>query len=424
MRIRDLGHFWDGKPVFSSASRSQNVLNPANAQVTARLALALANDVNAARAAASEAFPAWSAVPAVRRARLMNPFPGLLYQRKDDLAKAITAEHGNVVRDARGAAERGIDIVEFACGMPQLLKGDFSGQVSTGIDNWTCREPLGVVAGITPFNFPVMVPMWMFPVAIATGNTFVLKPSPLDPTPSLLCAERMQEAGFPMGVFNVVQGGKVAVDALLEHPAVQAISFVGSTPIANYEYETCARHGKRVQALGGAKNHMLLMPDADLQKAADAFMGAAYVSAGERCMAISVAVLVGDVGSVLSFCWRIGCQRSSSRTGRIPRQKWGESCPKRPVNEYSDLFGRGSRKALSWWLTGAIARRHVPRQAFGWGHAFRPHHSQYEHLPRSDLRARPVLHSPYRPRAGHPPDQRAPVRQRRKPRHARRAYGA
>jgi malonate-semialdehyde dehydrogenase (acetylating)/methylmalonate-semialdehyde dehydrogenase len=225
----------------------------------------------------------------------MNRFLNLLNENKDELARAITLEHGKVFTDARGEVERGIDIVEFACGIPQLLKGDFTDQVSTGIDNWTLRQPLGVVAGVTPFNFPVMVPMWMFPVAIAAGNTFILKPSPTDPTPALMYAELMKEAGFPDGVFNVVQGDKVAVDALLEHEDVKAVSFVGSTPIANYIYETGARNGKRVQALGGAKNHMLVMPDADLDKAVDALIGAAYGSAGERCMAISVATLVGDV---------------------------------------------------------------------------------------------------------------------------------
>jgi malonate-semialdehyde dehydrogenase (acetylating)/methylmalonate-semialdehyde dehydrogenase len=208
----------------------------------------------------------------------------------------ITAEHGKVFTDAQGEVTRGIEIVEFATGIPQLLKGDYTEQVSTGIDNWTMRQPLGVVAGITPFNFPVMVPMWMFPVAIAAGNTFVLKPSPIDPSPSLFMADLLKQAGLPDGVFNVVQGDKEAVDALLVHPDVKAISFVGSTPIANYIYETGAHHGKRVQALGGAKNHMVVMPDADIDQAVDALIGAAYGSAGERCMAISVAVLVGDVG--------------------------------------------------------------------------------------------------------------------------------
>ncbi|MFV1592118.1 CoA-acylating methylmalonate-semialdehyde dehydrogenase [Phaeobacter sp. JH20_36] len=295
MTPTDIGHYINGKTFAGTRENVQGVFNPATGALTGRVDLASVQDVDAAVAAAQAAFPAWSEMPAIRRARLMNRFLNLLQENKDKLAHAITAEHGKVFTDARGEVERGIDIVEFACGIPQLLKGDFSDQVSTGIDNWTLRQPLGVVAGVTPFNFPVMVPMWMFPVAIAAGNTFVLKPSPTDPTPSLIYAELMKEAGFPDGVFNVVQGDKVAVDALLEHEDVKAVSFVGSTPIANYIYETGARHGKRVQALGGAKNHMLVMPDADLDKAVDALMGAAYGSAGERCMAISVATLVGDV---------------------------------------------------------------------------------------------------------------------------------
>ena len=251
--------------------------------------------MDAAVAAAKAAFPAWSNTPPLRRARVMFKFLELLNQRRDDLARIITAEHGKVFTDAQGEVTRGIDIVEFACGIPQLLKGDYTEQVSTGIDNWTMRQSLGVVAGITPFNFPVMVPMWMYPVAIACGNTFVLKPSPLDPGASLLMAELLREAGLPDGVFNVVQGDKESVDALMVHPDVQALSFVGSTPIANIIYETGAHHGKRVQALGGAKNHMVVMPDADIDQVVDALMGAAYGSAGERCMAISVAVFVGDV---------------------------------------------------------------------------------------------------------------------------------
>ncbi|MFP5515145.1 MAG: CoA-acylating methylmalonate-semialdehyde dehydrogenase [Alphaproteobacteria bacterium] len=294
--VIEIGHYIQGARVSGESGRTQDVFNPATGAVTGRVALANAAEVDRAVASARAAFPAWAEMPPIRRARLMNRFLGLLNEHKDALARAITAEHGKVFTDACGEVERGIDIVEFACGIPQLLKGGFTDQVSTGIDNWTLRQPLGVVAGITPFNFPVMVPMWMFPVAIAAGNTFVLKPSPTDPTPSLMYAELMKEAGFPDGVFNVVQGDKAAVDALLVHPDVQAVSFVGSTPIANYIYETGARHGKRVQALGGAKNHMLVMPDADLEKAVDALVGAAYGSAGERCMAISVATLVGDVG--------------------------------------------------------------------------------------------------------------------------------
>lgn len=283
-----------GQPVATTSGNRQDIFNPATGVVTASVGMSSVRDVNIAVEAAKKAFPAWAETSPIKRARLMTRFLNLLNERKDQLAEAITKEHGKVFSDAQGEVERGIDVVEFACGIPQLLKGDFSDQVSTGMDNWTFRQPLGVVAGVTPFNFPVMVPAWMYPVAIACGNTFVLKPSPTDPTPSLLVADLMKEAGFPDGVFNVVQGDKVSVDALLDHPDVAALSFVGSTPIANYIYETGARNGKRVQALGGAKNHLVVMPDADLDKAVDGLIGAAYGSAGERCMAISVAVLVGD----------------------------------------------------------------------------------------------------------------------------------
>jgi malonate-semialdehyde dehydrogenase (acetylating) / methylmalonate-semialdehyde dehydrogenase len=291
--VASIAHHIGGQPFAGRASRAQDVFNPATAEVTGRVALANALDVDAAVAAAKAAFPAWADTPPIKRARLMNRFLALMNLHKEELARAITLEHGKVLSDARGEVDRAIDVVEFACGIPNLLKGDFTEQVSTGMDNWTLRQPLGVVAGITPFNFPVMVPAWMYPVAIAAGNTFVLKPSPLDPTPTLIVARLMKEAGFPDGVFNVVQGDKEAVDALLVHADVQAISFVGSTPVANTVYETGARHGKRVQALGGAKNHLIVMPDADIDKAVDALIGAAYGSAGERCMAVSVAVLVG-----------------------------------------------------------------------------------------------------------------------------------
>ena len=294
INIVHIGHYISGHAV-AGKGRAQEVFNPATGTVTGSVALADSAVVDAAVAAAQAAFPAWSDMPPLRRSRVMFKFLELLNANKDKLAHMITAEHGKVFTDAQGEVARGIDIVEFACGMPQLLKGDFTDQVSTGMDNWTLRQPLGVCAGITPFNFPVMVPMWMFPVAIAAGNTFILKPSPIDPTPALFMAELLKQAGLPDGVFNVVQGDKEAVDALLVHPDVKAVSFVGSTPIANYIYETGAHHGKRVQALGGAKNHMVVMPDADLEQSVDALIGAAYGSAGERCMAISVAVLVGDV---------------------------------------------------------------------------------------------------------------------------------
>ena len=291
----EIAQFIAGQRTAGSGSRTQPVYNPATGAVARQVRLGNVQDVDSAVAAAAAAFPAWSETPPIRRARVMFKFLELLNQRKDELAAMITAEHGKVFTDAQGEVARGIDIVEFACGIPQLLKGDYTEQVSTGIDNWTVRQALGVVAGITPFNFPVMVPMWMFPVAIAAGNTFVLKPSPTDPSPSLFIADLLKQAGLPDGVFNVVQGDKEAVDALLLHPDVKAISFVGSTPIANYIYETGAHHGKRVQALGGAKNHMVVMPDADIDQVVDALIGAGYGSAGERCMAISVAVLVGDV---------------------------------------------------------------------------------------------------------------------------------
>ena len=290
----EVAHFIGGKPSAGTGERTQAVFNPALGTEARRLRLAAKPDVDAAVAAALAAFPAWADTPPIRRARVLLKFLELVNQRKDELAAIITAEHGKVFTDAQGEVMRGIDILEFACGIPQLLKGDYTDQVSTGIDNWTLRQPLGVVAGVTPFNFPVMVPMWMYPVAIACGNCFVLKPSERDPSPSLFMAELLKQAGLPDGVFNVVQGDKAAVDALLAHANVKALSFVGSTPIAQYIYETGARHGKRVQALGGAKNHMVVMPDADLDQAVDALIGAAYGSAGERCMAISVAVLVGD----------------------------------------------------------------------------------------------------------------------------------
>jgi malonate-semialdehyde dehydrogenase (acetylating)/methylmalonate-semialdehyde dehydrogenase len=291
----EIGHFINGNLVAGSSGRRQAVYNPATGAVARQVALASAGEVDAVVAAAKAAWPAWAETPPLRRARILNAFLGLLNQHRDTLAAMITSEHGKVFTDAQGEVARGIDVVEFACGIPQLLKGDYTEQVSTGIDNWTMRQPLGVVAGITPFNFPCMVPMWMYPVAIACGNCFVLKPSERDPSASVFMAELLKQAGLPDGVFSVVQGDKVAVDALLTHPDVKAVSFVGSTPIARYIYETGAKNGKRVQALGGAKNHMVVMPDANLQQAVDALVGAAYGSAGERCMAISVAVLVGDI---------------------------------------------------------------------------------------------------------------------------------
>jgi malonate-semialdehyde dehydrogenase (acetylating)/methylmalonate-semialdehyde dehydrogenase len=298
-QLADIGHWIDGAPAAGKAGRTSEVFNPATGEVTGLVRLADAATVDAAVQAAKAAFPAWADTPALRRARVMFKFKELLEANRDALAAAITREHGKVFEDAKGEVTRGIEVVEFACGIPHLQKGEYSEQVSTGIDQFSLRQPLGVCAGITPFNFPCMVPMWMFPVALACGNTFVLKPSERDPSPSLMLAELLKQAGLPDGVFNVVQGDKVAVDALLTHPDVAAVSFVGSTPIAEYIQNTGTAHGKRVQALGGAKNHMVVMPDADLDQAVDALIGSAYGSAGERCMAISVCVAVGRIADDL-----------------------------------------------------------------------------------------------------------------------------
>jgi malonate-semialdehyde dehydrogenase (acetylating)/methylmalonate-semialdehyde dehydrogenase len=297
--IETITHYIDGASVEGSGARFADVYNPALGAPCARVALAGKEDVNAAVAAAHAAFPSWAATPPLARARVLFKYLQLCQQHVDDFAALVTREHGKTFADAQGEVARGIEVVEFAVGIPQLLKGEFTDQIARGIDAWSMRQPLGVVAGITPFNFPVMVPMWMFPIAIACGNTFVLKPSERDPSASLLHARLLKEAGLPDGVFNVVQGDKTAVDAILDHPDVQAVSFVGSTPIAETIYARGSAAGKRVQALGGAKNHMVVMPDADMDMAVDALIGAAYGSAGERCMAISVAVAVGDAGDAL-----------------------------------------------------------------------------------------------------------------------------
>ena len=294
-----IGHYLNGQVQDSGAERFSNVFNPATGAVQARVALASQQTVDEAVASALKAFPAWSEQSSLRRARVMFRFKQLLDEHHDELAEIICREHGKVFSDAKGEVTRGIEIVEYACGAPALLKTDFSDNIGGGIDNWNLRQPLGVCAGVTPFNFPVMVPLWMIPLALVTGNCFILKPSERDPSASLLMARLLTEAGLPDGVFNVVQGDKSAVDGLLQHPDIEAISFVGSTPIAEYIYQQGTARGKRVQALGGAKNHMIVMPDADLDQAADALIGAAYGSAGERCMAISIAVTVGDVADKL-----------------------------------------------------------------------------------------------------------------------------
>jgi malonate-semialdehyde dehydrogenase (acetylating) / methylmalonate-semialdehyde dehydrogenase len=295
----DLGHFIAGRGVAGTPGRKGRVYDPATGEVRGDVAFASESETRAAIAAAEAALPAWAATPPLQRARILFRFKALLEAHTDELARLITAEHGKVLSDARGEVIRGMEVVEFACGIPQMLKGEYSESVGTGVDSWSQRQPVGVCAGITPFNFPAMVPLWMFPVAIACGNTFVLKPSEKDPSCPLRIAQLLTEAGLPDGVFNLVNGDREAVDTLLTDPRVQAVSFVGSTPVAEYIYRTASAHGKRVQALGGAKNHMVVMPDADTANAASALVGAAYGSAGERCMAISVAVAVGDAAEPL-----------------------------------------------------------------------------------------------------------------------------
>jgi malonate-semialdehyde dehydrogenase (acetylating)/methylmalonate-semialdehyde dehydrogenase len=299
LKLETIPLWINGRTVAPVVPRMGDVYNPAIGQVAKRVPFADAEIVNAAVKAAATALPAWRDSPPLRRARVMQRFLRLMEENQQALARLLTEEHGKTIPDALGSIQRGMEVIEFACGVPHLLKGEHSENVGTQVDTHTVRQPVGVCAGITPFNFPVMVPLWMFPVALACGNTFILKPSEKDPSPSIRMAELLKDAGLPDGVLNVVHGDKECVDAILNHPGIHAVSFVGSTPIAKYIYETCARNGKRVQALGGAKNHAVVLPDADLEFAADALIGAAYGSAGERCMAISAVVAVGAAGDPL-----------------------------------------------------------------------------------------------------------------------------
>jgi malonate-semialdehyde dehydrogenase (acetylating) / methylmalonate-semialdehyde dehydrogenase len=297
--MRTINHWIAGKEVLSTAERAGDVYNPATGEVSAQVAFASPRDVDAAVEAARTGLAEWGTAPLARRARVLFSFRELIERNKPEIVRLITSEHGKVPADAAGELARGQEVVEFACGIPHLMKGEYSENVSSNVDSYSVRQPLGVVAGITPFNFPVMVPMWMFPIAIACGNSFILKPSEKDPSPSNFMAELWAEAGLPDGVFNVLHGDKVAVDGLLASPGVAAVSSVGSTPVARYIYETAASNGKRVQALGGAKNHMVVLPDADMDLAADSLVGAAYGSTGQRCMAISAVVAVGSAGEAL-----------------------------------------------------------------------------------------------------------------------------
>jgi len=333
-----IGHWIGGGTVRSDSGRRGPVYNPATGEQTGEVDFATVEEVDRAVQAAREAFPAWRSLSLSRRADLMFRVHQLVLAHREDLARLLTAEHGKVLSDALGEVQRGIEVIEYVCGIPTLLKGDYSEQASTGIDVYSIRQPLGVVAGITPFNFPAMVPMWMWAPALACGNTFVLKPSEKDPSASVLTAELLKEAGVPDGVFNVVQGDKLAVDALLEHPDVAAISFVGSTPIARYVYENGTRAGKRVQALGGAKNHMIVLPDADIDMAADAAVSAGYGSAGERCMAVSVVVAVGDAADPLVDAIR----------KRLPKVKVGDGLD--PSSEMGPLVTREHRDKVASYL--------------------------------------------------------------------------
>jgi malonate-semialdehyde dehydrogenase (acetylating)/methylmalonate-semialdehyde dehydrogenase len=342
--LERVNHWIGGGRVAGTSGRTGPVYNPATGQVAREVDFASVEEVAAAVRAAHEAFPAWRATSISRRTEIMFRIRNLVEQHREEIAAHLTREHGKVRSDALGEVARGLENLEFATGIPHLLKGGFSEQVSTGIDVYQIRQPLGVVAGITPFNFPAMVPMWMFANAIACGNTFVLKPSEKDPSASVYMAELWKEAGLPVGVFNVVHGDKVAVDAILEHPDIAAVSFVGSTPIARYIYETGTKNGKRVQALGGAKNHMIVLPDADIEMAADAAVSAAYGSAGERCMAISVVVAVGDVADPLV----------SAIEERLPKIKIGPG--NEEGSEMGPLITREHRDKVAGYLESGVSQ--------------------------------------------------------------------
>jgi malonate-semialdehyde dehydrogenase (acetylating)/methylmalonate-semialdehyde dehydrogenase len=339
--LNTVEHHIGGKSTAGDSTRRSTIWNPATGEPQAEVVLAEANDVELAVRTAKTAFESWREASLAVRARVMFAFRELLVREADALARLIASEHGKVVEDAKGELARGREVVEFACGIPQLLKGDYSDAVSTDVDSYSFRQPLGVCAGITPFNFPAMVPMWMHPIAIATGNTFVLKPSERDPSASNLIAELYAEAGLPEGVFNVVHGDKVAVDALLDHPDIAGVSFVGSTPVASYVFERATRSGKRVQALGGAKNHAVVLPDADLEFAADQLVAAGYGSAGQRCMAVSVAVAVGDAADPLVERLQAKTQAVRVGPGLDPTSEMGPVVTRAALERITDYIAQG-----------------------------------------------------------------------------------
>jgi malonate-semialdehyde dehydrogenase (acetylating) / methylmalonate-semialdehyde dehydrogenase len=339
--VKRISHWIGGRVVAGESGRSGPVYNPALGRQTGAVDFATPEEIDRAVQTAKQAFPAWRAMSLSRRTAIFFEIRDLFHEHREDIARILTAEHGKVLSDALGEVARGLEVIEYCCGIPELLKGEFSEQASTGIDVYSIRQPLGIVAGITPFNFPAMVPMWMWAPALACGNTFVLKPSEKDPSASVYAAELLQEAGVPDGVFNVVHGDKVAVDSVLEHPDIAAVSFVGSTPIARYVYETGTKHGKRVQALGGAKNHMIVLPDADIEMAADAAVSAAYGSAGERCMAVSQVVAVGDVADRLV----------RAIEERLPKIKVGNGLE--PDVEMGPLVTKEHRDKVASYIDGA-----------------------------------------------------------------------
>ena len=351
--MKQIQHWVDGAYVAGASGRSGPVFNPATGDQTGEVALASSADVERAVIAAGRAFETWRYSSLTQRQNIMFAFRELVAARRKEIAAVLTSEHGKTLDDALGEVQRGLEVVEFACNIAHLLKGDFSEQVSTGVDTYTIRQPLGVVAGITPFNFPAMVPMWMYPIAIACGNTFILKPSEKDPSVSQLAAEMLTEAGLPDGVFNVVHGDKEAVDALITHPGVAAVSFVGSTPIARYIYETGTSHGKRVQALGGAKNHMIVLPDADMDLAADAAVSAGYGSAGERCMAISAVVAVGEAGDELIEGVRTRIEKLTVGPGDQAGSRWAHWSRNSTSRRSAGMSTPVRPRALSWSPTGA-----------------------------------------------------------------------
>ena len=379
----------DGSKLTSSSRRMAPVYNPATGEQTASLPLSTVEEVNEAVAAAKKAAPGWGAMPPLKRAAHMFRFKELLDRHADEIARTISKEHGKTHADARGELARGIDVVDFACGIPHLLKGEYSRNVGPEIDSWSDRQPLGVVAGITPFNFPAMVPMWMYPIAIACGNTFILKPSERDPSTSMLIWDLFQEAGFPPGVLNVVHGDKEAVDAILDHPDIKAVSFVGSTPVAEYIYTRGAAAGKRVQALGGAKNHMIVMPDADMDQAVDALMGAGFGSAGERCMAISVAVPVGEkTGDLLVEALAPKIRMLKVGPATDPESEMGPVITAEAKRRIEGLIGQGVKEGADLVVDGrglelqGYERGLLPRRL-----VVRPRDQGHGHLQGRDLRA-------------------------------------